>query len=219
MLRETALGTFGFPLRPACCRSREVHATGMMSPDEWIHRGLEFAWKTWECRSEDRGGGGAGGESHDIADELRWLDLAIECFSKAGPSGKCLASLLAIQNLSQYMYCLLSLLSTEYTSQLAGDEYVNKAKLNRQFACFLNELRNPAATSMQQTERNGVKLVAACIKEGMWLESHSLASLLPLKSVANLDYRVHLRTQRILNLLEVGGLKHNTEKLKLQNPF
>jgi hypothetical protein len=117
------------------------------------------------------------------------------------------------------MYCLLSLLSTEYTSQLAGDEYVNKAKLNRQFACFLNELRNPAATSMQQTERNGVKLVAACIKEGMWLESHSLASLLPLKSVTNLDYRVHLRTQRILNLLEVGRLKHNTEKLKLQNPF
>jgi hypothetical protein len=77
----------------------------MMSPDEWIHRGLEFAWKAWECRSEDRDGGGAGGgESQDIADsdELRWLDLAIECFSKAGPSGKCLVSLLAIQNLSQY---------------------------------------------------------------------------------------------------------------------
>jgi hypothetical protein len=70
-------------------------ATGMMSPDEWIHRGLEFAWKAWECRSEDRGGGGTGGESQelvDIADELRWLDLAIECFSKAGPSGQYLVS-------------------------------------------------------------------------------------------------------------------------------
>ena len=59
-------------------------ATGMTSPDEWIHRGLEFAWKAWDCRSEDRGGGGTGGESQDIADKLKWLDLAIECFSKAG---------------------------------------------------------------------------------------------------------------------------------------
>jgi hypothetical protein len=96
---------------------------------------------------------------------------------------------------------------------------VNKAKLNRQFACFLKELQNPAASSMPQTERNCVKLVAACIEEGMWLESHSLSSLLPLKAVTNLEYRVHLCTQRILNLLEVGGLKQNTEKLQLQNPF
>ena len=28
-------------------------STGMMSPDEWIHYGLEFEWKSWECRSED----------------------------------------------------------------------------------------------------------------------------------------------------------------------
>jgi hypothetical protein len=67
-------------------------ATGMMSPDEWIHRGLEFAWKAWECRSDDRGGSWAGGESQDIADELRWLNLAIECFSNAGSSGQCLVS-------------------------------------------------------------------------------------------------------------------------------
>jgi hypothetical protein len=67
-------------------------ATGMMSLDEWIHRGLEYAWKAWECRSEDRGGGGAGGESQDIAVELRWLDLAIDSFSKAGSSGQCLVS-------------------------------------------------------------------------------------------------------------------------------
>jgi hypothetical protein len=46
-------------------------ATGMMSPDEWIHRGLEFAWKACECRSEDRGGGGTGGESQGLVDELR----------------------------------------------------------------------------------------------------------------------------------------------------
>jgi hypothetical protein len=45
----------------------------------------------------------------------------------------------------------------------------------------------------------------------MWLESHSLASLLPLKSVTNLDYRVHLRTQRILNLLEVGGAREQLQ--------
>ena len=88
---------------------------------------------------------------------------------------------------------------------------MNKAKLNRQFACFLKELQNPAASSMPQTERNCVKLVAACIEEGMWLESHSLASLLPLKSVTNLDYRVHLRTQRILNLLEVGGAREQLQ--------
>ncbi len=62
-------------------------ATGMMSPDEWIHRGLEFAWKTWECRSDDRDGGKTGGEKQDIADELKWRDLPIECFSKAGSSG------------------------------------------------------------------------------------------------------------------------------------
>ncbi len=59
----------------------------MMSPDECIHRGLEFAGKEWECRSEDRDGGGTGGEEQDIADELKCLDLAIECFSKAGSSG------------------------------------------------------------------------------------------------------------------------------------
>ncbi len=67
-------------------------ATGMMSPDEWIHRGLEFAWKAWECRSEDRGGGGAGGESKVLVDDLRWLDLAIESFRKACSSGQCLVS-------------------------------------------------------------------------------------------------------------------------------
>jgi len=67
-------------------------ATGMMSLDEWIHRGLEYAWKAWECRSEDRGGGGSGGESQEIAVELRWLDLAIDSFSKAGSSGQCLVS-------------------------------------------------------------------------------------------------------------------------------
>ena len=68
-------------------------ATGVMMPDEWIHRGLEFACKAWECRLQDRGGGGgAGGESQETADELRWLDLAKECFSKAGASGRCLVS-------------------------------------------------------------------------------------------------------------------------------
>jgi hypothetical protein len=65
-------------------------ATGMMSPDEWIHRGLEFALKTWECGSEDRGRGGAGGDSKELVYELRWLDLAIDCFSKAGSTGQCL---------------------------------------------------------------------------------------------------------------------------------
>ena len=67
-------------------------ATGVIMPDEWIHRGLEFACKAWECRPQDRGGGWAGGESQEMADELRWLDLATECFSKAGASGQCLVS-------------------------------------------------------------------------------------------------------------------------------
>ena len=97
---------------------------------------------------------------------------------------------------------------TKYESQLAGDEYVRKAKLNRELSCFLNELQKPAAASIQQTktetetESNGVKLVAACMKEGLWLEARDLASLLPLKAVANLDYRMHLRRQRILTSLE-----------------
>ena len=99
--------------------------------------------------------------------------------------------------------CLHS--NTEYESQGAGDEYLRKAKLNTEYAGFLTELQMPAAAPIQQTERNGIKLVAACIKEGMWLESHYLASLLPLKSVTNLDYRIHLRSQRILTPLEAGG--------------
>ncbi len=86
---------------------------------------------------------------------------------------------------------------------------MRKAKLNRKCSCFLNELQKPAAASIQQTEteteRNGIKLVAACIKEGMWLESHLLASLLPPKSLTNLDYRMHLLRQRILDPLEAGG--------------
>ena len=46
----------------------------MMSPDEWIHRGLDFAWKARECRSEDRDG--AVGEKQDIADELKCVKMA-----------------------------------------------------------------------------------------------------------------------------------------------
>jgi hypothetical protein len=99
--------------------------------------------------------------------------------------------------------CLHS--NTEYESQGAGYEYFRKAELNRKYADFLTELQMPAAAPIQQTERNGIKLVAACIKEGMWLESHYLASLLPLKSVTNLDYRIHLRSQHILTPLEAGG--------------
>jgi hypothetical protein len=146
-------------------------ATGMMSPDEWIHRGLEFAWKAWECRSADQGGGGAGETQDiaDIADELKWLDLAIDCFSKACSS---------------------------------GIKYVSKAQLNSRCIRFLKELQKPTAESIQQTEKDGIKLVVACIKEGMWLEAHDLASLLPLKAVTNLDYRMHLRRQRILTSLE-----------------
>jgi hypothetical protein len=89
---------------------------------------------------------------------------------------------------------------------VAGAEYVCKANLNAEYARFLTELQMPAAATIQQTERNGIKLVAACIKEGMWLESHYLASILPLKSVTNLDYRIHLRSQRILTPLEAGGV-------------
>ena len=85
---------------------------------------------------------------------------------------------------------------------------MRKSKLNRKFSCFLNELHKPAAASIQQaateTESNGIKLVVSCIKEGMWFESHLLASLLPLKSVTNLDYRMHLLRQWILHPLEAG---------------
>ena len=102
------------------------------------------------------------------------------------------------------MCLLLRTPNTQYESQGAGDENLRTAKLNTEYAAFLTELQMPAAAPIQQTERNGIKLVAACIKEGMWLESHCLASLQPLKSVTNLDYRIHLRSQRILTPLESG---------------
>ena len=69
-------------------------------------------------------------------------------------------------------------LNTQYESQGAGDEYLRKAKLNTEFAGFLTELQMTAAAPIQQTEQNGIKLAAACIKEGMWLESHYVAALL-----------------------------------------
>ena len=47
---------------------------------------------------------------------------------------------------------------------------MRKAKLNTEYAGFLTELQMPAAAPIQQTERNGIKLVAACIKKGMCLE-------------------------------------------------
>jgi hypothetical protein len=100
---------------------------------------------------------------------------------------------------------LLRTPNTQYESQGARDENLRTAKLNTENAGFLTELQMPAAAPIQETERNGIKLVAACIKEGMWLESHYLASLLPLKSVTNLEYRIHLRSQRILTPLEAGG--------------
>ena len=84
---------------------------------------------------------------------------------------------------------------------------MSKAKLNREYSCFQNGLQKAAASpaaSIEQSERSGVKLVAACVKEGMWLEAHCLASLLPLKSVTNMDYRMHLRSQWILSPLEAG---------------
>ena len=111
------------------------------------------------------------------------------------------------------MFCLCSL---KYESQLS-DEY--KAKLNRECWCCLNELQKPAAASIQktetETESNGIKLVATCINDGMWLEAHDPALLLPIKSVTNLDYRMHLRRQRILTPLQAGGaeLEHR------QNPL
>jgi hypothetical protein len=58
-------------------------------------------------------------------------------------------------------------LNTQYESQGAGDEYVRKAKLNTEYAGLPSELEMPTAEPIQQTERNGIKLVAACIKEGM----------------------------------------------------
>ena len=73
------------------------------------------------------------------------------------------------------MCLLLPTINTQYESQGAGDEYLRKAKLNTEYAGFLTELQMPVAAPIQQTERNGIKLVAACIKEDMWLESpHSV---------------------------------------------
>ena len=94
---------------------------------------------------------------------------------------------------------------------------MRKTKLNSEYSTFLKELQQAAtgaataasgaatAASMHQTEASGIKLVAACIKEGMWLEAHYLSSLLPLTAVTSLDYQRHLRTQRILAPLEAGG--------------
>jgi hypothetical protein len=95
-------------------------ATGMMSPDEWIHRGLEWAWKAWECRSEDRGGGGSGeGESQARADELQWLDKARECFSKAGSSGQCLLSHSSPNTIAEYVvFVLFNILNTRVNWQV-----------------------------------------------------------------------------------------------------
>ena len=77
---------------------------------------------------------------------------------------------------------------------------MSKTKLNREYVCFLKDLHN-AASSIQQTEKIGINLVVACRKEGMWYESQLLASLLPLKHVTNLDYRMQLRSQRIMGLI------------------
>jgi hypothetical protein len=53
------------------------------------------------CRPR-RGGGRRREPRHcgRSSDELRWLDLAIECFSKAGPSGKCPVSSSTVSCLS-----------------------------------------------------------------------------------------------------------------------
>ena len=97
---------------------------------------------------------------------------------------------------------------------------MRKTKLDSEYSTFLKAVFAAAtsatgaataatgaatAASMHQTETRGIKLVAACIKEGLWLEAHYLASLLPLTAVTSLDYRKHLRSQRILAPLEAGG--------------
>ena len=158
-----------------------------MSPDEWIHRGLEFAWKAWECRSEDQGGGGTGGKKQDIADELKWLDLAIECFSKAGSS---------------------------------GDKYVSKAQLNSRCTRFLKELQKPTAASIQQTEKDSIMLVAACIKEGICGLRHTT-----LRRCCHARLLQNLTTDCIFGgngsslglRLEVLGWEHRQNPLPRQN--
>jgi hypothetical protein len=144
----------------------------MMSSDEWIHRGLEFAWKAWECRSDDRGGGGTGGQSQEIADELRWLDnFPDERMLQQGSSGQCLVS---------HFYRILFLEASGCIDPTNGDG------------------------DGEQWHQ------ATCINEGMWLEAHYLASLLPLKSVTNLDYQYYFHVYMIpscKHLVQVVGLR------------
>jgi hypothetical protein len=81
----------------------------------------------------------------------------------------------------------------------------------------------PAAAPIQQTERTGIKLAAACIKQGMWLESHYLASLLPLKSVTKLKLTTESifgANRSLLPLKSVTKLKLTTNlKLSTESIF
>jgi hypothetical protein len=74
----------------------------------------------------------------------------------------------------------------------------------------VEESRKEEENGQKEEEERRRKEIRRQRKKGMWLEAHFLASQLPLKSVTNLDYRMHLRRQRILTALEVGTPSKST---------
>ena len=108
--------------------------------DEWIHRGLEFAGKEWECRSEDRDGGGTGGEKQDVADKLQQIcNSCNRAATELVDARRCGRAQMAGRGFSK--------------AGSSGNKYVSKAQLKSRCTRFLKELQKPTAASIQQTEK------------------------------------------------------------------
>ena len=126
-----------------------------MSSDEWVARGLDFAWKAHDFSSS----GSLSSAVHK--QHLLWIDRAIRCFEKAGAVGDKCASKARVHKQVLAMRQVLYNTSCEPSKK---DDHGTSALDETKFDF--------------ETERNAAKIVAKCIEEGMWLESAALGNLL-----------------------------------------
>ena len=132
--------------------------SAMMSPDEWVARGLEYCWEAGEYRrrgihrhSVSLQGGGAQWLASDFENEVKFIDYAADCFKRAGAHGQgCLRKATTHQQEAVFRHSLFTMLA-------AG---------------------RGAGTRRLEFERQAAKVVVECLDNAMLLEARQVAELM-----------------------------------------
>ena len=188
--------------------------TYIMSSDEWVSRGLDFAWEATSSGCLAAGG--------SLAQELLWIERALECFLKAGSGGLVYARKAHVHRdvLCLHPVLLFDSLS-EGPSSPRGMERDGQKSVDTEVVHRWDTLSGGQRGSHDRTtscsgegcargSRHGfvtegrvVQLVAGCIAEDMWLEAHSLVALIDASSLHahhSTCYQHRLET-RVLKML------------------